>query len=164
MLPSVIPTPYGAALRGCLYLAVMLILYATGFVRGMDHEQGRLDADHAREEQAAMAQARHTVEAVRHQSDITEGVSNAYQTQLAHLVDYYNGRLRGQPARPAGTCAVPALPDPAAGAHGPAADAVPDPASGQRVDVNTLTVDCASATLQLDYLQEWVRKQQGALP
>ena len=85
---------------------------------------------------------------------ISQEVSNDYQTRLAALRADHDRRLRAPTARAhpggAGGAGLPRLPDPA-----------------RRPDAAAPGVDafaCEANSLQLDFLQRWLRQQQGVEP
>jgi hypothetical protein len=86
----------------------------------------------------------------RHQDQVTQEVSNDYQTRLAALRADHDRRLRSPAPRanPGGTgpAGLPDLPGPAG-----RADAAAPPAD---------EFACRANSLQLEYLQRWVREQQ----
>jgi hypothetical protein len=87
----------------------------------------------------------------RHQDQVTQEVSNDYQTRLAALRADHDRRLRAPSPRAhpggAGRADLPRLPGTAG-----RADAAAPPADD---------FACRANSLQLEYLQRWVREQQG---
>lgn len=84
------------------------------------------------------------------QSRISQEASDDYQTRLARLRADFDNRLRAEAARRAraggGGDAVPGLPDPPGGPDGAASPA-------------EFEFSCRANTIQLEGLQDWVRRQ-----
>jgi hypothetical protein len=140
----------------------VLLLAALLHIRTGQRDDARNALRHCRQDHALFI-ARTAAEAARvraefeararrveaDQSRINQEVSREYQARLAALRADYERRLRPQFAssgRP-GTPGMPALPRPARGPDGPAAAGPIDEFA------------CEANTLQLDFLQRWVRAQ-----
>lgn len=151
------------AVAGIVTAAVLAILLA---IRTDQRDDLRAALDRERQAQILFAErvratsegiARRAAELARRveasQSRISQEASDDYQTRLARLRADFDSRLRAEAARRAGAGgggdAVSGLPDPAGGPDGAAAPAGPA----------AFEFACRANTIQLEGLQDWVRRQ-----
>ena len=150
--------------QAALGLLAAAILAGLLHIRTGQRDAARAALLHCRQEHALFVQ-RSAAEAARQRAEfeararrveaqqtrITQETSHDYQARLAALRAEYERRLRAHPgdsSRP-GTPGVSPLPDPAGRPDGPAA----------RASVALDEFACEANTLQLDFLQRWVRAQ-----
>lgn len=122
-----------------------VLVFAFAYALGWQHEHEKLVAYKATVAQAAADQERRNAEIVkRHEAD-KEAIHEDYQTRLADLRDRYN-RLREQSSSD-----LPTTGDSTGRADDPAVDT-------RSLEHSALLERCAETTLQLEELQDWVRR------
>lgn len=121
--------------------AIVLALFGFGYYKGHSNMKEKFDAYKA--EVTAIGKAQEVkAKSIEKQADgISKGISNAYNRDVAAVRSYYD-RVRQQ----SGGCQMSAVPNSSSGVNERAAD--------------ELFGQCAEATLQLIYLQQWVREQE----
>ena len=125
------------------------LLWVHGYTHGREAGLERLYAFQgqvqALGEQAAIKAEKQVVK----QKEITEKVSNDYQSKLAAVRKYYANKLRVKPSPPSGQ--VSAVPNPSV-----SPDATPSD--------DQLAGACAETTQQLISLQNWIKQQVTNTP
>lgn len=181
LLPS-IPLPW--RLGGMAAIAAGL--WAWGYFQGKHHVQEKFDVFQAEVKAAADKQAADTAAKIQAANKATQETSDAYEQKLADLrtiaansqrvrVDQGGCTVRtfSQPARsPNGGTANPqstvagGTQTAAAGTGGASNDATATPQVSVETTENaeTALADCRATTLQLTWLQHWVKEQQAINP
>ena len=89
---------------------------------------------------------------ITEQKQITEDTTNAWKAALDLTRSQYAtaGRVR----QPSGACSMPGVSQPATRVDGPGQDAIPSAGNIEEV--------CAETTVTLNFLQDWIERQQKA--
>lgn len=121
--------------------ALVLGLVGFGYYKGYSHEKEKFDTYKAEVEAAAMTQEAKVKTLEKQATNINKDVSNAYNRDLAAVRAYYQRLLNHQ-----GSGELSKVPSGSSGAYAGTEDQLPS--------------QCSETTLQLIYLQQWVREQE----
>ena len=101
---------------------------------------------------AGKAQEAEVVRITTEQKQITEDTTNAWKAALDLTRSQYAtaGRVR----QPSGACQMPGISQPATRVDGPGQDTIPSAGTVEEV--------CAETTVTLNFLQDWIERQQKA--
>ena len=133
-------------LRGSYgYALVSVALFAAGAFVGWLHEHEKLIKYQASAQALAEEQERHNAEIIKKHNETKQQIHDDYKKRLSDLRSYYNDRMREQDSsRVSPSCATPSR------INGSPSN--PEPLA-------TTTVEkCAETTLQLQELQDWIRR------
>lgn len=144
------PLPYAKTIAVAL-MAILVVLCALFFslwrgeVRSFDSYRAEIVA-------AGKAQEAEFIRVTEEQKQITEDTTNAWKAALDLTRSQYAtaGRVR----QPSGSCQMPGVSQPAIRVDGAGKDTVSSSGTVEEV--------CAETTVTLNFLQDWIERQQKA--
>jgi hypothetical protein len=165
-MPPILLSELAAHWRVLAYGLLVVAVFTSGYIRGLERGDARLAAYQLAVQQAADKQTNHTIAVVAAQKSSLQEVANDYQGRMDTLTAFYTDRL--QHAAPGGSTmsGVPAVPGKA---DGLSTNGLPV-AAGQPTEplcsseYHQLELISAHTTLQLEELQDAIRKQSVINP
>ena len=125
---------------GAIFL-IVVGLFSFGYYKGHSHEKAKFDAYKVEVEAATAAQEAKVKQIEKQATNINKDVTNAYNRDLAAVRSYYQRLLNNQ-----GGGKLPKVPSGSSRTHAGTPDELPS--------------RCSETTVQLIYLQQWVKDQE----